>query len=107
MINKRLKKICNDLGWFVMEYNECISLQKYSPAGEDFFFAVNKDNYLNEVIEYAENFDVDEHAKMWIENIDTVSGVPQSIRILVNDAYEIKGMLLELAENLRRYYETK
>lgn len=37
---------------------------------------------------------------MWVENMHTVSGVPQSIRTLIEDADAIKEMLLELSKNL-------
>ncbi len=99
-MNKSLKKICENLHWTIREYDNDIELQKYSPAGEDFFFTVNKDNFVDEVIIYAESFDADEHAEMWIENMHTVSGVPQKVRTLINDADAIKEMLLELANEL-------
>lgn len=99
-MNKKLKRICENLDWTLREYEEDIELAKYSPAGEDFFFTVSKKNFLDDVIEYAESFDADEHAEMWVENMHTVSGVPQSIRTLIDDADAIKEMLLELAKNL-------
>ena len=46
-MNKRLKRICENLGWSVWDYDNDIEFHRYSPAGEDFFFAVNKDNYLS------------------------------------------------------------
>ena len=99
-MNKALKRVCENLDWTVREYEEDIELAKHSPAGEDFFFSVSKDNFLTEVINYAEDFDADEHAEMWVENMHTVSGVPQSIRTLIEDADAIKEMLLELATKL-------
>ena len=39
---------------------------------------------------------------MWVENMHNVNGVPQSIRTLINDADDIKEMLLELAEKLSK-----
>lgn len=101
-MNKKLKRICENLDWTIREYEEDIELAKYSPAGEDFFFTVSKKNFLEDVIIYAESFDSDEHAEMWIINMNTVSGVPQSIRTLIDDADVIKDMLLELAKNLSR-----
>lgn len=101
-MNKRIKRICENLDWTLREYEEDIELAKYSPAGEDFFFTVSKKNFLDDVVEYAESFDADEHAEMWVENMHTVSGVPQSIRTLIDDADAIKEMLLELANKLSR-----
>lgn len=44
-MNKKLKRICENLDWTVREYEEDIELAKYSPAGEDFFFTVSKKNF--------------------------------------------------------------
>lgn len=107
-MNKKLKKFCEKQDWNVYEYDDCIELSKYSPAGEDFNFAVNKDNFTQNIVEYAENFDADEHAEMWVNNMHNVNGVPQSIRTLINDADDIKQMLLDLASALqqrRKQYE--
>lgn len=101
-MNKQIKRICENLDWTLREYEEDFELAKYSPAGEDFFFTVSKKNFLDDVINYAESFDADEHAEMWVENMHTVSGVPQSIRTLIDDADAIKEMLLELANKLSR-----
>ncbi len=106
-MNKRIRKICENLDWSIHEYENDVELEKYSPAGEDFFFCVDKKDFINNVIEYAEDFDADDHAEMWVENRHTVSGVPQSVRTLIDDADAIKKMLLELAENLKRKIKTR
>ena len=100
-MNKRVKALCEKLDWKVYEYEKDVELEKYSPAGEDFFFCVNKKDFIQNVIEYAEDFDADEHAEMWVENRHSVKGVPQSIRTLIDDADAIKDMLLELANYLK------
>jgi hypothetical protein len=96
----RLKKICEELGWCVHEEDEGYYLSKYSPAGEDFGFYISKDNPYEDVQEYSDDFDPDEHCIMWIKEMDTVSGVPQSVRELIRDAEAIAGMLSELATYL-------
>ena len=106
-MNKRIKTLCEKLDWKIYEYKNDVELEKYSPAGEDFFFCVEKNDFVNNVCQYAEDFDADEHAEMWVENRQTVSGVPQSIRTLIDDADAIKKMLLELAENLNRKIKTR
>lgn len=104
-MNKRYIKICEKLGWKVTEYKNrsdetdiTVELQKYSPAGEDFIFTVNKKDFVENVKEYAAHFDVDEHIEMWAEAKihNTTSGIP-SIRRLAVDAEEIDEMLQELA----------
>lgn len=99
-MNKKYKKVCEELNWNVYERKDDIEFEKYSPAGEDFVFSVNKTNYLDEIIEYSESFDPDEHAEMWVNCMHSVKGVPQSIRTLIEDADAIKEMLLELAKEL-------
>ena len=99
-LNKKIKEVIEKQGWTIHEDEEWVELEKSSPAGEDFVFSINKNEFLTEVINYAEYFDADEHAEMWVQNMHTVSGVPQSIRTLIEDADAIKEMLLELARSL-------
>lgn len=100
-MNKKIKKCIESLGWSIYEDEQGVDLRQCSPAGEDFgFYIGNKENIIEEVIVYANNFDADEHSKMWIENRDTVSGVPQSVRELIQDADDIQDMLNELADAL-------
>lgn len=61
---------------------------------------VEVENFPESVREYANNFDADEHAEMWIEARGRVNGVPNSIRELIEDAEEIQEMLNELADTL-------
>lgn len=96
----RLKKVCEELGWSVYEEDDGYYLSKYSPAGEDFGFGISKDNPYKEVREYSDNFDPDEHCIMWIKEMDTAYGIPQSVRELIRDAEAIAGMLNELATYL-------
>lgn len=80
-----------------------IYISQYSPAGEDFGFSVSAgslEEVINEICEYAENFDADEHAEMWISCRGT-GGVPYSIRDLIDDADAIQNMLDNLAEKVK------
>ena len=78
-------------------------LEWYSPAGEDFivtlWFDGTSADFVREFADYAEDFDPEEHAAMWIENKNSVSGVP-SIRELIDDADEIKETLMRVAAEL-------
>lgn len=100
---KKLKKKYLDVlelhDWSVSSYTEDgrVELEKYSPAGEDFIMCVNVENFPQAVMEYAEDFDIDEHIAMWIEaKRNGVGGVPET-RELVHDAEDIDKMLQELA----------
>lgn len=59
-------------------------------------------NFIQNVKEYAANFDIDEHIELWIEaKRNGVKGVP-STRELVYDAEAIDKMLQELAAALAK-----
>lgn len=94
--------ILEENDWIVSSYTNDgrVELEKYSPAGEDFLMCVEIENFSESVREYANDFDVDEHAAMWIEARGRVRGVPNSIRELIEDAEAIQEMLNDLADAL-------
>lgn len=92
-------KVLEAHGWAVSSYTDDgrVELEKYSPAGEDFIMCVEVENFPDAVMEYYEDFDVDEHIEMWAEaKRHGTSGAP-SIRRLAIDAEQIDEMLKELA----------
>lgn len=95
-MNKQLKRTIENLGWIIHNNGDEIELEQGSPLGEDFSFTINKENAVDEIKQYALDFDPDEHAGMWIEQRGS-NGIPNSIRALLNDADEIQSMLEELA----------
>lgn len=98
--------VLESLDWQVLEYEEDgrVTIQKYSPAGEDFSICVETNNFSRSVAEYAAQFDIEEHVSMWVvAKINGTRGVP-SVIDLVDDAREIDAMLEELADKL---YEVK
>ena len=97
---------CNDMGWSTyldVDANNIpsVELSQYSPAGEDFSFEVSCKNFIEQVAEYARDFDVDEHAMLWIPDRGT-RGVPDSIRAILDDAEAIQSMLNELTDALEK-----
>lgn len=95
------------LDWSVHIYDDYIEFEKYSPAGEDFIFTITGNDearVVEQVREYAYDFDPDEHAEMWVESRGK-RGVPDSIRTLIDDADAIKEMVSELADALRKAEE--
>lgn len=101
MTNKQ-RKICEDLGWEVYETEDDIELRKCSSLGEDFGFSVKADKFLEDLRDYYEDFDPEEHAATWYNAKNNVRGVPQSLRALLDDAIEIDGMLENLCIELSR-----
>lgn len=102
MLNKIIE-IAEKLEWTANVTNDYIEFRQYSPAGEDFSFIVNTvtpKEIVEQVVEYADDFDIDEHIEMWIEaKRNGVLGVP-STRELVCDAEDISKMLNTLTERL-------
>lgn len=85
--------------WAVSSYTDDgrVEIEKYSPAGEDFSICVEVKNFPDAVMEYYEDFDVDDHIDMWVEaRRNGVSGVPSTRRLAI-DAEAIDEMLKELA----------
>lgn len=91
-------------GWHCDERNY-VELEKYSPAGEDFSMIIDFDmddpinSFLDNLKEYSENFDIDEHVEMWLPSRGK-GGCPGSISELVEDAEAIKDIIIELWEIL-------
>ena len=104
---KKMYSVIENIGWSVTEIKTDnkktgLELSKFSPAGEDYNFYIEfdgtKENLNEEINEYYENFDVDEHVEMWIEaKKNGVSGVPNSIRQLLEDAEAIEEMIEKLS----------
>ena len=70
MIEQKYIDVIEGLGWNILgdPNDACIELQQESPAGEDFVFGVDTADFLKEVIEYADDFDIDEHVELWVEH---------------------------------------
>ena len=94
------------LGWNVYRDGDgYVELSQFSSAGEDFSFTVSENNLIENVKDYAESFDSEEHAAMWYDaGRHGVRGVP-SLHELVEDADAIQEMLEDLAIKLCAYRE--
>ena len=108
-MNTNLEKLLayiETLGWNVYCGDDgYVELSQYSSAGEDFSFTVSENNLIEDVKDYAESFDSEEHAAMWYDAGQSgVRGVP-SLHELVEDADAIQEMLNDLATNLCAYRE--
>lgn len=91
-------QVCEDHGWGLTSYEDEIELRTFTPAGEDFLFSVEADNFVDQIVEYATtDFDPDEHVMLLLEaKRNGFRGVP-SVSRLVYDAEAIVKMLQELA----------
>ena len=99
-----------ELGWCIHESDTEWAFLQNSPAGEDFSFDISAraihsaDDMVRKIRSYANAFDTEEHAKMWIAAQGRVSGVPD-LKTLVKDANNIKLMLHNLASAMEHLLE--
>ena len=109
MLNKKITKVLGNNRIKLSEKYEADNneffqeVEFYSDAGEDvvetvFYNGTSKD-FIRAFREMAMIFDADEHAAMWVD-LRGKSGVPNSIRVLVDDADSIKEFLLKVADEL-------
>lgn len=96
--------LCGDIS---ERYNEKgkydIEIETYSPEGEDVIVPLiydgTEEGFVAAFVDYANWFNAEEHAEMWIESRGK-NGVPESIKDLLEDAEWQKNMFLEVAEAL-------
>lgn len=111
-LSKRIEELLeeNDFtvcGEITERYNDNqeydIELEIYSPEGEDVIIPLiydgTEESFINAFIDYANGFDAEEHAEMWIDGRGR-AGVPESIQDLLDDAEWIKEKLEEVADLL-------
>ena len=92
------------LGWNVYCGDDgYVELSQCSGAGEDFLFTVSANNLIEDVKDYAESFDSEEHAVMWYDAGQRGVRCVPSLHELVEDADAIQEMLEDLAINLCEY----
>lgn len=100
--NKLIKKIENQ-GFCVVEDGDSYCFRRYSNAGQDFCFDVEKGETLTDfasnVLDYWESFDVSEAAYIWLDSSGHgTHGAPYEMIDVYNDMKECKDYILELYE---------
>lgn len=87
----------------------CVEMEFYSPENEDVVFGVwfdgTKQGFAQAFKDCADDFDPEEHAGEWYNLRGKVSGVPQSLRALLEDADAIKETLQDTSLDLEKAYE--
>lgn len=111
-LSRKYIEVFDNLGWKADNYEHWgskdfrVELEKWSPLGEDIVLDVRAKNLVDEIAEYADNFDPEEHAAELIAHRST-NGIPSSIEALLDDAYKIYDMLQELKEALQKADEER
>lgn len=96
-MSKNIVKILEDNGFNVNCSDGEYELQQYTPEGEDWYLSFKN---LEEITEYAEDFDPDEEFDMWWNARKTVSGVPQSASVLLKDQLWKQELLLKIKNEI-------
>jgi hypothetical protein len=96
--------ICGDISDMYRGKGEYdVELETYSPEGENVIVPLiyngTEEGFVNAFVDYANKFDAEEHAEMWIGHRGK-NGVPGSIKDLLKDAEWIKNTLLKVADAL-------
>lgn len=103
-MRKKLLQAVEKCGWTVETEGGDITLLNFSPAGEQLVITISTRalprEAVDKIVNYANNFDVDEHVEMWVQaKASGVKGV-LPITTLCEDASEIAEMLKTLAETV-------
>lgn len=88
--------------WSVSGYTDDgrVELEWWSPAGEDFLVCVNVENFPDEILNYSDDFDPDEHIEMWVEaRANGRQDVPGARRLAIRELHargpEIERLYLD------------
>lgn len=95
-------KVIEDNDFKVSHDGDDFDISQYTPLGEDWFFSITAktpDEFKENLNSYAENFDVDEEASIYID-MRGKNGVPDSISDLLEDAKWKQKTLKDLAEKI-------
>lgn len=98
-LKKAMKAKAEELGWSWDEgFDGSVELENWSPAGEDIIVTLVGENIAQEMRDYANSFDEEDHVRELLNaKANGFAGVPD-LKTLVGDAEEIQEMLDGLAE---------
>ena len=110
-LNERIKELAESQDWFVDIIDNGDSrytfvFQKYSPAGQDFFFEVdieeNNIQYLLEnIYDFYKNYDCSEEAYLWLDNTGHgKNGAPYDMKDVYEDMQACEKAVLDLYDLL-------
>lgn len=95
------------LGWSVdnEDNNSFISFQKYSPAGQDCSFEIEKTedicDFVKSISDYYENFDVSYETYLWLDNTGHgINGAPYDMKDVYEDMEWYEQQIKTLSEAL-------
>lgn len=103
---EHIEDAIEEQGWSIRYTDDgYVQLETHSPLGEDLVETIEIWNFAGNLRDRARCFDADDHAVMWADARYKVSGVPDSLRDLFQDAEDIQRMLDELVEAVEKAEE--
>ena len=95
---EKISEILENNGFSIKNDGEVIWVSQYTPAGEDWNLSFNK---LEEIVDYADDFDPEEEFAVWVEaRMNGISGVP-SPSILWKDQEWKRNILEKVAGEVK------
>lgn len=96
-MNKKLKDIIEELGWFITKEYLGWGLSKFTPLGIDFGFCITNQDFLDDLAELIDTFEVDQYIEMYrSEAININHFITREVKDLVKDAEWTKNEIIEL-----------
>ena len=102
-LSKKLIKTIKEHDFSVYEDERGYDFRKYSSAGQDFSFYIEKQeslgDFANEVLNYYHGYDPSEEAYLWLDNTGHgKNGAPYEMIDVYNDMVECERFIYELYE---------
>ena len=100
---KQITRIAKDLGWQVDVVESDITFSRYTTAGQDFSFSVNKSKDItDEVLDYYEGYDPSAEAILWCDSSGHgKKGAPYHLKDIIADMEEAEEMVGALYEAIK------
>ena len=100
---KQITRIAKDLGWQVDVDESDITFSRYTTAGQDFSFSVNKSKDIaDEVLDYYEGYDPSAEAILWCDSSGHgKKGAPYHLKDIIADMEEAEEMVGALYEAIK------
>lgn len=100
---EQITQIAESLGWKVEVDESDITFSRYTTAGQDFSFSVNKNKDItDEVLDYYEGYDPSEEAILWCDSSGHgKKGAPYHLKDIIADMEEAEEMVGTLYEAIK------
>ena len=100
---EQITQIAESLGWKVEVDESNITFSRYTTAGQDFSFFVNKNKDItDEVLDYYEGYDPSEEAILWCDSRGkSKNGAPYQLKDIIADMEEAEEMVGTLYEAIK------